>query len=189
MVTVIYGNVASKLAAVLICACAPAWAADVLGPFLTSSNFAVDLQGKPDHRPYTYGLTAESFKYIQFHPPAGYAVRILRVDGDFVAMPETNVPAPKAGTGAWVLFAVNANQGKRSGRCEPCDDTSFITLQNAWPGNPRIQFDRDIHASGILGPDNKLQIKMATFFNTTGLFIHMEPTLNVTYQFEREKQP
>lgn len=161
-------------------------AAQTLGPFQASSNFAFDLQGHLDTRPYTYGFADDQSKTIHFNPPAGWRVRILTLQGDFIYSPEFNVAPAAAGTGTYVMLALNRDSAESSGRCTPCDDNSMVTLQATWPGPGRIAFNRDVHVNGLLGPDNTLVIKTAIFFNTTGLFIHLEPTINFTYQFERD---
>lgn len=168
----------------------------VLGPFQSSTNVAFDLQGTWDSRPYTYGFTDFGKKTVQFNPPFGYRTRILEINGDLIANPETwavtqdgkgYVPAPPENTGVLVLFSVeNTNADEGSSRCSPCSDGSYLVLQNSWPASARIHYERDTHLFGLLPADNKLVLKTATFFNTTGLFIHIEPTLNFTYQFEKD---
>jgi hypothetical protein len=51
----------------------------------------------------------------------------------------------------------------------------------------RASFDREVSVNGLLESDNVLVIKVASWLNVTGKPIHMEPTFNVTYQFEREE--
>ena len=53
----------------------------VLGPYSSSGNFSADLLGTRDTRPDTWGNADAAGWTIQFRPPAGYRVRILKLRG------------------------------------------------------------------------------------------------------------
>jgi hypothetical protein len=57
-------------------------------------------------------------------------------------------------------------------------------MQGSWPERPGFSYQRDLHLFGLLPADNKLIMKAGTFFNTTEVPIHIEPTPNFVYQYE-----
>jgi hypothetical protein len=168
----------------------PAQPPSVIGPFQDSSNFAYDLGGVMDTRPSTYGMTETQTTVMQFNPPEGYRVRVLKIEGDLIFAPEfaganKSIVGPvPPGTGGYIILAFNRTSSADSHRCTPCDDNSIVTLQGKYPSKDgRLAFDRDVHINGVL-EDGQLVFKVATFFNTTGRKIHAEPSVNITYQFE-----
>ena len=160
----------------------------IIGPFLASSNYSVDLTGPKDTRADTWGTAAAYSAPIAFHPPAGYRVRVLRIRGDLVAwarvLPGEELPATGSTAGVLVGFQTTALDG--SARCVPCADNTLIYLQDAVSGSGRVRipFDADVSTGGLLLPDNVLVVKVASWLNTTGKAIHLEPTFTVIYRFE-----
>jgi hypothetical protein len=97
-----------KLGTVL-CICWAA-AAQTLGPFIATSNFAADLSGGEDTRPGCYGTADLATWSITFDPPAGYAVRILSIHGDLVSWIKSlpGDPATPAESTAGVLLNITS---------------------------------------------------------------------------------
>lgn len=162
-----------------------------LGPFQTTLNHSIDIAGKPDQRPGSWGLSQPVPMRLKVTAPAGYRVRILRVAGDLVAW-------PKAGTLAGAQYAevgwgLNTSLHDGSKYVSYADDPSAMAFDNscAWVqdsltathGSSRISFDRDVSACGLLN-DGMFISQTFVALNTSGLVIHLEPTFTITYQFE-----
>ena len=163
--------------------------ASLLGPWLASSNYSVDLAGAADSRPGTWG-TADSFTApIAFHPPHGYRVRILRIRGDLTAwarvLPDES-PVAQGTAGVLVSFQTTARDG--SARCTPCADNTLVYLQGAVSGPGAVRVPFDARTSVLLEPDSILRVTVASWLNTTGKPIHLEPTFTVVYRFEEITQ-
>ena len=155
--------------------------------FAASSNFSVDLMGAPDTRPSTWGDAGAQTWKLTFKPPAGQRTRVLHIAGDLLAWPKVlpgDAPVPPSTTsGVLLSFQTTAPGG--SVRCDWCADNTMLYLQEAVMDRPgRFSYDSDTRAAGLLEADNQLVIVVATFLNTTGKYIHIEPTFTVTYQFE-----
>jgi hypothetical protein len=59
----------------------------------------------------------------------------------------------------------------------------MVYVQNGLDSHPiRVPLDRSLFA--LLENDNRLLVKVASWLNTTGYPIHMEPTFTVRYQYE-----
>jgi hypothetical protein len=160
-----------------------------LGPYSSSTNYSVDLLGPVDTRPNCWG-NADSFTWrMPFHPPVGYRVRILALHGDLVAWPKVLAGAPPVPNGAYagVLVGISTSAPSGSANCDFCDDPTMLYLQGGINSGSavRLPYDRT-DLSAVLEPDNNLLIKVASWLNTTGYPIHIEPTFTVRYQFERE---
>ena len=69
-----------------------------MGPFQTTLNHSIDVTGKPDKRPTSWGLSQAVPIRLKVTAPTGFRVRILRVAGDLVAW-------PKAGTMTGAQYA------------------------------------------------------------------------------------
>lgn len=160
----------------------------LFGPFSISANFSADLFGPVDTRPNCWGHADFVTWPITFQVPAGYRVRILHARGDLLAWPkvlpgETPVPA---GRYAGVLMGLQRS-GESTAPCDWCEDTAMLYIQAGLSDAPaRAAFNDDVSAGGLLGPDHKLIVKVAAWLNTTERPIHIEPTFNLTYQFESE---
>ena len=157
----------------------------ILGPYSTAVNFAIDLAGVPDTRPGTWGNAAAAQNLVQFTPPAGHLVRILRVYGDFIAFPKAGTP--RAGTTCEVGWGLKSTAADGSERVSTGYDNSFVWLQDVVaPGRLgcRAEFNFDVSTGGLLGADHKMISQAFVGLNTTGLTIHMEPTFVMVYQFE-----
>ena len=172
-------------ALITVCAALSGDRQSIHGPYQTSVNFSIDLEGTPDTRPTTWGEAGSAQNVAHFHPPAGYRVRILRVSGDFVAWPRSGVMA--SGTYCEVGWGLKTSAPDGSQLLDYAYDNSLLWVQNVvLPRNPsaRAAFDRDVSAGGILPQDNALISQSFVALNTSGLTIHMEPTFTVTFQFE-----
>ena len=179
--------------------------AQVQGPFDASMNFATNLLGPVDTRPECWGNAEVASWTVSFNPPAGFQVRILSVHGDLVSwiatLPEdTSVTPPQSNAG--VLLGLQSTDPAASGRCDWCADvvtrqppagiranvqaTTMLYIQDSVAGlmpKSRASYDRpDVNT--LLQSDNKLVVTVASWLNTTGKPIHIEPTFVVTYQFE-----
>jgi hypothetical protein len=151
--------------------------------FSSATNLSVDLKGKPDTRPDTWGTADYAVKTITFNPPPGHRVRILRVYGDFLAWPIGKV---EPGKFAGVLLGLQTTAPDGSARMDWGADNTMLYIQDATGGNPcRSAFDYDVSVGGLLQPDNKLLVKMAVWLNDTGLAIHMEPSFVMVYRYEK----
>ena len=143
--------------------------------------------GARDARPDTWGNSDAASWTIQFRPPAGYKVRILRLRGDLVAWPRVlpaESPVPR-GAYAGVLLGFMTTAPDGSLRCDPCADNTMLYIQQAVENAPaRAPFDYD-KVNVLLEPHNKLLVKVAAWLNTTGKPIHTEPTFTVVYRYER----
>lgn len=148
-----------------------------------ATNFTVDLLGKPDNRPDTWGTADYSIKTIQFYPPPGHRVRILRVYGDMVFWPITPFPQGKF---AGVLLGLQTTAPEGSARMDLGADNTMLYIQDATGGEARRSaFDYDVTIGGLLQPDHKLNVKMAVWLNNTGAYIHIEPSFVMVYRFEK----
>jgi hypothetical protein len=160
-------------------------ASAIQGPWMASSNFSFDLHGQADTREGTWGRAEAATKAITFTPPIGYRVRILRASGDLVAWPLLSGPLPQDARYAGVLLGLQTTAPDGSVRGDWLADGVFLYVQAGLSREPvRISFDRDTKVGGLLAPDNKLIVKVASWLNTTGVPIHIEPTFTLTYCFE-----
>lgn len=152
-------------------------------------NFTSDMEGDPDTRPTTWGK-AKAWPYrIQFHPPHGYRVRIMRVYGDFVSFPKEGIIKP--GTYSETSWGLMTTAPGGSSRAEYSADDCFLWLQsliNHEHTMDRMAFDHIVKDGGLLEPDGIMILQVAVSLNTTGLEIHQEPTLTVVYNFEKERE-
>lgn len=160
-------------------------------PCSLAANYAYDIIGTPDNRPDTWGTAEGATKPIVFSPPPGYRVRILRAQGDFVTWPR-GVPGVDptdkvVGTAVGVLFGLSSTTPDGSSQAQggAASDNCFLYIQDASKGEKtRAPFDYDTHVGGLLMADNTLSVRVAVWLNTTGLAIHMEPSLVLIFQYE-----
>jgi hypothetical protein len=166
--------------------------AQILGPYSASANFTADLFGPVDTRPGCWGNAESATWELEFYPPPGYRVRILAIDGDLVAWPKVlpeDDPVAE-GTYAGVLLGFQVAGPDGSVRCDYCADNTMVYVQSALDSHPAVRsFSRNTAAAGLLAADNKLYIKVASWLNTFGLPVHLEPTFDVLYQFEPDSAP
>jgi hypothetical protein len=152
-----------------------------------AGNFSANLQGPADTRPDTWGTADVVLKPLTFKAPAGCAVEIIHLFGDYIAWPVGEVAR---GNQAGVLISI-----ERTGNPEAWDLPSatklvdyaapgyFLYLQAGTDGSPaRIPFDTDI-VDGALAKDNVLEFKMAEWLNNTDRKIHMEVSFTVHFRF------
>jgi hypothetical protein len=160
----------------------------LIKPFSSAANFSADLLGPIDTRGACCWGNADFTEWsITFRPPAGYRVRILALHGDLVAWPRVlpGQPAVPPGSYAGVLLAFRSSAQPHSDNCDLCDDPTMLYLQGATHSEPtRVPFDQT-DLSALLEPDNKLIVRVASWPNTTGYPIHIEPTFTVRYRYER----
>jgi hypothetical protein len=167
--------------AVMVAAAQPG----ILGPYSSSSNFAGDLYGSLDQRAGCWGFADSTEWAIAFHPPVGYRVRILRLAGDLIAWPKVLPGNPPVASGVYagVLLGFHTSAPGGSANCDFCDDSTMVYVQDGLDSHPvRAPFDRSL--SVLLESDNQLLVKVASWLNTTGYPIHMEPTFTVSYRYE-----
>lgn len=162
-------------------------------PCSTAINFSFDLIGTPDDRPDTWGTAGVQTKQLVFHPPEGYRVRIIRVYGDFVVWPRGNAGSDRGdmvfGKLAGTLLGLSSTAPDRSEYVEGggASDGCFLYVQVAAKKDPeRVAIDHNTAMGGLLEKDGTVNVKAAVWLNTLGLAIHMEPSLVLVYQFERE---
>lgn len=185
--------------------------AQPLGPYTASSNFAADLYGQPDTRPGCWGYSDVATWPITFSPPPGYRVRIHAIHGDFISWIRTlpGDPQTPAESTAGVLLGLQSTpHATTSGRCDICSDivtshsrtavagprppvqgTTMVYIQDSVAQlMPRSRAQYDLPAvNQLLESDNRLVVTVASWLNTTGKAIHVEPTFTVVYQFEESK--
>ena len=167
---------------VLAFSCNAATPPKVLGPYSVATNHADDILGTPDTRPSTWGTAGYNVHTLTFHPPAGYRTRVLRVYGNFQGWLRVN--NSKCVGALWGL-STTAPEG--SERVYPAADNTLLYVQDATCGEPfRVSVDFAI-VNGLLEADNVLISKVAAWLNETGQELHMEPSFNLVYQFERSK--
>lgn len=175
------------LASLALFAQAPVAAPEAgLGPFYDSTNMAWELYGVPDL--LFYGFDDSSTATITFAPPPpGYRVQITRLHGDFIAwiksLPGDN-PTPVEST-AGVLLGYESTDVAGSIGCDWCAINVPLYIQMAvTPTLPyaRASYDYD-HLNFILAADNRLVTKVAVFLNTTGKYIHLEPTVVIDWRY------
>jgi hypothetical protein len=153
--------------------------------FFVAGNFPRDLYGDLDTRSDTWGYADSQTLPIQFYPPAGYRVEILEIHGDLIAAPKP--PAGQsvaAGSYGYVLvgFSTSALIGYPGPGvpCNYCATGAMIYLQGGLSDQPlRIPFDRVFRRPVSLESDNILNLKLASFLNTTGFPIHTEATYTI----------
>jgi len=166
-----------------------------LGPFQSTSNISADITGVPDTRLGGWGLHQSDPVRLKITAPAGYRVRILEVVGDLVAW-------PKAGTlrgdqYAEVGWGLNTSLNDGSRFMSYPDDPGAIAYDNcmiwvqdslvASRGSVRVAFDRKF--STLLDENGILYSQPFVALNTSGLQIHLEPTVSITYRFEKVSLP
>lgn len=176
----------------LALASSPLFAGDCIkAPCSAAMNFAYDLIGTVDTRPYTWGTSASTSSNVIFKLPAGYRVRILRVYGDLTFWPR-GTPATDAGdkvigNAVGVLLGLSSTVPGGSDKVVGggATDSCFLYIQDASKGSERrAPFDYDVHVGGLLEADNTMVVKFAIWLNSLGLAIHGEPTFTVVYQWE-----
>jgi hypothetical protein len=140
----------------------------VAGEFLTvSGNFPRDLYGPGDSRapggvcnvgPCIWGHADSAVLPILFHPPTGHRVRILALRGDLTAWIKSlpGDPPTQPEAIAGVLLGFQTTSSGGAKECEYC------------------------------ASDNLLNLKLASWLNTTGKPIHLEGTYTITFVFEKQ---
>ena len=162
-----------------------------LGPFQSTSNTAFDVAGDPDGRPGSWGLSKAVPVRLKITAPTGYRVRILHIAGDLVAWPKKGVlTGDRYAEVGWGLNT-SLNDGSKY-MSYPDDpkatayDNCMVWIQDvivATRGAVRATFDRRV--SALLNSDGIMYSQAFVALNTSGLEIHLEPTVTVTYRFEK----
>ena len=156
----------------------------ILGPYSVATNHSDDIKGEPDTRPDTWGLTGYQVHTFTFRPPAGYRVRILRVYGNVQGW----IPGEPVTRCVGMLWGLQTTGPEGSARVTPAADNTLLYVQDATCGEPfRVPVDYDVRVGGLLEKDHILYSKVAVFMNETGRALHLEPSFNLVFQFEREK--
>jgi hypothetical protein len=159
----------------------------VLGPYSVATNHTDDIAGTTDYRPGEIGTAGYSLHRIEFHPPQGYRVRVLRVYGDFAGWLRRNPSGNCVGT----LWGLSTTAPEGSARATPAADNTFLYVQDSACGsqrNFRAPVDYKTREGGLLGPDHVLVSKVAVFWNETGEPVHLEPSFTIVYQFEENHE-
>lgn len=178
--------------------------AQTLGPYTAAVNTAADLYGPVDTRPGCWGNAQVASWTTRFAPPAGYRVKILEIHGDLISWIETlpgDTTVVTAQSTAGVLLSLQTSDPVNSGRCDVCADvvraapstqapavqsTTMLYIQDSVAQlmpKSRASYDRPA-VNALLNADNQLIVTVASWLNTTGKLIHIEPTFIVTYEFE-----
>jgi hypothetical protein len=162
-------------------------------PCSAAVNFAYDLMGTPDNRPGTWGSAGTQSYKLTFKVPSGYRVRVLRVYGDLTWWPR-GTPLPDAGdnvvghaVGVLLGLSNTAPDGSAIIDGGGASDNCFLYIQDSSKGEKsRAPFDYDTHVGGLLQSDGVLVVKAAVWLNTLGLAVHLEPSMTVVFQFEKQ---
>lgn len=157
----------------------------ILGPYSAAANFAVDIAGEKDERPYTWGTAGAEYKRITFKPPTGYRVRILRVYGDLITGVRGKVPP---GQFAYALLAMQSTAVEGSVRADLAADNTFLYIQTPAVPATRAPFDFDTSVGGLLEEDNVLVVKVAVFLSDVSVPVHLEPSFTVVFRFEKASE-
>jgi hypothetical protein len=157
-----------------------------------ATNFAADLYGPIDTRPATWGHADYHVWTIEMkNVPPLHRVRVLRVFGDVVSYVRN--PSDKT---AGTLFglgttAPDGNIGLDGvQRCDFCALNTMLYVQDfvgPTGGGGQRGFDYNVADAGLLERDHKLLVKVAAWLNETNQPVHIEPTFNVVYRYEREQ--
>ena len=145
-----------------------------------ATNMTADIAGEIDTRPGTRGTAGSATVPIHFVVPSGCRVIVTRVYGDFIAAPNGVIPA---GQMAYALFGLGTDAPDGSTDADLIASNTFLYYQAALStqDGARIQFD--VPNLSVVLPDGVLTEKVAVFFNTTGLSIHLEPSFVVVFEY------
>jgi len=152
-----------------------------------SSNFAVDLAGKPDIRPNTWGLAQSQTWQVHFNAPVGYRVRILKLSGDLLSYPKmlSKDQTVESWQTAGTLLGFQSTAAQGSINCDLCADNTMLYVQDSigsvTHGARAFSDDLDY----LLEPDNTLVVVCASWLSTFTVPVHVEATFTVVYQFEK----
>lgn len=156
-----------------------------------STNFDTDLYGKPDTRPYTWGMTDAITKNVVFHPPDGKIVVIDSIKGTVNAFLEVSLPAvdPHVVLTASGLFGLQNTAPEGSTECDPCASNTPLYLQfSITPKVPvTLPFSYKYKDGFRLLADNTLVQVMATFLNEIGI-VHAEASYTIGFHYEVVKE-
>ena len=168
---------------------APAQTSTVKAPISGGAlDIGADLAGSPDPRALewpgkVWGNAGYSDTAIQFAPPPGYQVHIISAVGTVSSFAHGTVPTGTTAGLSWGLIsnAVTATPNAAVNPACMAYVKQSITSRHDADTTP-FSFTR-IADNGILGPDNILVSRTAVYLNETGLSIHIEQALVLTYEF------
>src|SRR5579872_5760860 len=129
----------------------------ILGPYSDAFNFPGDFTGTPDSRPSTWGLAgSQTSAPVVFNPPAGYRVRILKLEGNYMAWArQAYAPGNHVGTSWGILTTAPGG----SSRVNFAADNCFVWLEYGLSnGEVNQPFVIDTRAGGLLEPDNSMLV-------------------------------
>jgi len=157
-----------------------------------ATNFSADLFGPLDTRPDTWGHADYHVWTIEMkNVPPLHRVRVLRVFGDVVSY--VRQPSDKT-AGTLFGLATTAPDGNIGmdgvQRCDYCALNTMLYVQDyvgPTGGGGKRPFDYTVADAGLLERDHKLLVKVAAWLNETNQPVHIEPTFNVVYRYEREQ--
>lgn len=145
------------------------------GSFVSCANFSADIQGEPDRRPQTWGTAGFHVWPIKFRDEQ---TTIFKVWGDLIAWPKGEVPR---GTYYGVLVGLMTTAPEGSKNCDWCADNTFLYFQGAGSRrSPVVRIPFDVQVQERLS-DGIILVKVAVFLNDTGLPVHVEPTVCISY--------
>ncbi len=157
----------------------------ILGPYSVAVNYPADLAGVPD--PEFWGFAGAQTDVVTFNVPPGYRVRVLHLDGNYMAWARgVYLPGKHAGT-SWGI-ATTAAPG--STRVAYSADNCFVYLEYAI-SNAEVnqRFSLNTKTGGLLEPDNIMNVVLAVYLNDQPISIHAEVTGIVQFQYERQDGP
>jgi len=151
-------------------------------------DMGADLAGSPDPRATqwpgkVWGNAGYSDTVIQFYPPAGQRVHIISAVGTVSSYARGVVPS---GTSAGISWGLLSNSGSSP------TDAAVNNLCMAYVKQSitaRVDSETTpfsftgIGRNGVLAADNALVSRTAVYLNETGLTMHIEQALVLTYEF------
>lgn len=151
-----------------------------------STNYAYDMVGETDTRPGEWGTAGSADWMMVWHDvPPGMRVKILHIAGDGIAAPSHGDMPP--GTRAYALFGLLTTDAVAS----PLADFSsngcmLFTNTPVSNAGERVPINQDVY-NGLLAKDNTLHLRAALFLNDSGISIHEELTLVITFAYVSEE--
>lgn len=153
-----------------------------------STNVAWDSMGSPDTRPTTWGASGYCDTPIPFTDvPSGERVRILRIYGDYIMWPHGTIPPGTAAGGLTGLLTPSCGQSPYVGPGLGSQGCFFYIQAGCGQEPIRAPFDFNVQEGGLLDADNTMLLRLGLYLNDTGVSIHMETTMVVTFRFETEE--
>ncbi len=151
-------------------------------------DLGADLAGEPDPRATqwpgkVWGNAGYSDTAVQFYPPAGYRVHIISAIGTVSSFARGSVPKGTAAGLSWGLIS-NVVASTTDAALNPsCMAYVKQSVSSSHEAETTPFSFVGIGQNGFLGSDNVLVSRTAVYLNDTGLTIHIEQALVLTYEF------